>query len=283
MDDVSNKLVLITGGNSGIGLELAKLLAARGASVCILARRTNVLQSAREEILACRTSPDQKVTTITAAVHKAGGLRRAIEKWMQAEGVPDLVINSAGVVMPGEFMDLDLETFHWMMDINYFGTVNMIKVVLPRMLERGSGYIVNIASIAAFVNIYGYTAYGASKFALRGFTDGLRSEMKLHDIHISLVVPSDTNTPQLEFESQHRPEITRIIAKFNTVMEPGAAARAILKGIEHKRYLIFPAFDTKITFMLINLLGSRVYTVVDWLTAWAARKASRDQRGLQDA
>ena len=72
---------------------------------------------------------------------------------------------------------MDLDAFRWMMDTNYFGTLHMIKAVLPGMLARGSGHIVNISSITGFLGIFGYSAYAASKFALTGFTDALRAEL----------------------------------------------------------------------------------------------------------
>ena len=87
---------------------------------------------------------------------------------MNEFGIPDLVINSAGVAYPGYFQELDLEIFHWLMDVNYFGTLNVIKYLTPDMIQRGSGTFVNISSQAGFVGVFGYSAYGASKYALLG-------------------------------------------------------------------------------------------------------------------
>ena len=121
----------------------------------------------------------------------------------------DVLINSAGVVHPGEFTNLDLEKFHWMMNTNFFGTVNTIKLFLPLM--QSGAHIVNISSMAGILGVYGYTAYGASKFAVRGFSDALRSELKMQGIHLSIVFPPDTDTPQLSYENQFKPEITKEI------------------------------------------------------------------------
>ena len=103
-----------------------------------------------------------------------------IEKVTHQAGVPDIVINSAGVAHPGYVQELDLDIYHWMMDVNYYGTVHVVKAVLPAMLERGSGYIVNIGSVASRIGVFGYTAYSGSKFAVAGFTDVLRMELKPH-------------------------------------------------------------------------------------------------------
>ena len=108
----------------------------------------------------------------------------AVIQVSEKSGPPDLLVNSAGVAHPGYFQELDLNIFHWMMEVNYFGTVYMTKEVIPSMLKRGSGYIVNISSMAGFVGTFGYTAYGGSKFAVRGFSDVLRAEMKIHGIGV---------------------------------------------------------------------------------------------------
>lgn len=274
MHNFNNKQVLISGGSSGIGLALAKQLAQCGASVCILARRVDVLRSAQTEIESYCINSDQKVATVTADVSNYQATHLALTEWMQNQGVPDLVINSAGVVLPGEFEQLDLDTFHWMMDINFFGTLHVIKTVLPSMLSRGNGHIVNVASAAAFLSIYGYTAYSASKYAVRGFTDALRSEMKRRGITVSLVMPSDTRTPQLEYESQRRPQITRIIAETNGIMTPEKVAGEIISSIAHRRYLILPGIETKLTYLLSSWLGRLIYPLMDWMIASAARKSS---------
>ena len=91
------------------------------------------------------------------------------------------------------------------MDLNYFGTVNMVKALLPAMLERGSGHIVNISSVAAFLGVFGYSAYGASKYAVRGFSDVLRAEVKPLGVRVSVVFPPDMDTPGLANENKTKP------------------------------------------------------------------------------
>ena len=105
-------------------------------------------------------------------------------------GVPDLLINCAGGAHPGYVQELPLEVFHEMMDLNYFGTVHMVKAWLPAMLERGSGHIVNVSSVAGFLGAFGYSAYGPSKYAVRGFSDVLRLEVKPLGLRVSVVFPA---------------------------------------------------------------------------------------------
>ena len=206
------KTALITGGSSGIGLALARQLAASGANICLLARNATRLESARIEVSGCCIHDDQSVDVLQADVCDPDSVIPRIQDYIKACGSPDILINSAGVAHPGEFADLDLDVFRWMMETNYFGTVYATKAVVDAMITRGSGHIVNISSIAGFLGVYGYTAYGASKFAVRGFSDALRAELKPLGIQVSIVFPPDTETPQLRYENQFKPAVTKALA-----------------------------------------------------------------------
>ena len=262
-----NQIAFVTGGSSGIGLETAKLLAARGAHIWVVARHDENLEQALTQVKSKKRYPEQQFGCIVSDVSDFGQAASAIEQVTKDKGIPDLVINSAGVSRPGYFQELELEVFHEMMDVNYFGTVNVAKAVIPKMIERGSGHIVNISSLVGFLGIYGYTAYGASKFAVRGFTDILRSEMKPMGIDVSIVYPMDTDTPQLAYEHQFKPHETKWLDKFGTVMSAEEVAKAIVQGILKKRYIIIPGFEGSMLYWLSGLVGSAVYPILDWLIA----------------
>ncbi len=259
------KLALITGGSSGIGLALAKFLAQDGVNLCILARNETKLDQAKTELQALTTHKDQQITTISCDIRDFDALNQHLETWTEKAGIPDLIINSAGVTFPGYFQDIEIETFHWLMDVNYFGTVHILKSLLPKMIERGSGSVVNISSQAAFTGLFGYSGYSASKFAVRGFTDVLRAEMKPHGIIFHLVYPPDTQTPQFEFDEKLKPEETKALNEVSSLLTADQVAQDILKGVETGRYVIIPGFEGKILYRLINLLGNLTYPIVDWL------------------
>lgn len=266
------KIVLVTGGSSGIGLAVARLLAASGAHLWLLARREDRLNEALAEVEACSRTLDQRFGVIPADVSDEREVREAIARVNAEVGLPDLVINSAGITYPGYVQDLDISIFRSMMEVNYFGTVYVTKAVLPGMLLRGSGYIVNIASLAGLIGVFGYTAYGASKFAVRGFTDALRAEVKPYGIGVSIVYPPDTDTPQLAYENQFKPAETRALSSMNAVLPPETVAKAILDGVARRRYVILPGFESKLTYWLVSLSGTLAYPVVDWLIARARRE-----------
>jgi len=275
MKNYTNKTILITGGSSGIGLALARQLVAQGASVHILARNAERLQSGLEEISASRISPEQKITAIQADVTEMETLTPSILQFTQEFGTPDVLINAAGVAHPGEVADLDMKIFHWTMDVNYYGTVNIIKLLLHGMLKRGSGQIINYSSMAGYMGVYGYTAYGASKYAVRGFSDALRAELKPKGISVSVVFPPDTETPQLAYEDQFKPPITKILSGNAGTMTANEVAAFTLQKAAKKRYIITPGFESSLFFTLSNLLGRLIYPVMDMQITQALKKLKR--------
>lgn len=262
-DPFRGKIALITGGSSGIGLATARALAVRGSHVWIMARGRDRLEAAVRLIQNDCLSPDQKCGYVSADVTNPDEVLRAVRCINEEVGPVDLLVNSAGVAHPGYAKDLDFENFRWQMEVNYLGTVYPTKAVLPGMIERGSGHIVNISSAVGCVGVFGYTAYGASKFAVRGFSDALRVEVKPLGIRVSLVLPPDTDTPQLAYENQFKPAELKFISGNTKTLTAEAVAKAILKGISKNRYLILPGLESKVIYYGSSLLGSGVYPIID--------------------
>lgn len=273
MDFYQNKLVLITGGSSGIGLALARQILLKGGHVAILARHSEGLSSAEKELTNSKRRAEQKIFALQADVSNKSEVENALSGFIEVNGVPDMVFNSAGVAHPGRFEDLGDGIFHWMMDVNYFGTVNVLKVLVPFMQERKSGVIVNISSIAGFIGVYGYTAYGASKFAVSGFSDALRSELKPDGIQVSIVFPPDTDTPQLTYESQFKPAVTKEIAGSAKLMDANVVAIETLKAVARKQYIILPGSEGKLMYFLHHFVGHLLYPIMDMMVDSALKKS----------
>jgi 3-dehydrosphinganine reductase len=260
--DYTGKVVLITGGSSGIGQALAKELAARSAFVCLAARHDDSLQAT---LAALPVKPQGGKLAFPTDVSHPEEVAGLIEKVTRQAGLPDIVINSAGVAHPGYVQELDLAIFRWMMDVNSYGTVHVVKAVLPGMLQRGSGYIVNIGSAAGRVAAFGYTAYSGSKFAVAAFTDILRMEVKPLGINVSLVLPTDTDTPQLAYENRYKPAELKYLLPELGVVPPETVARNILKGMDRRRYEIYPDFGGRLIVSVYRLLGAGIYPILDLL------------------
>ena len=270
--DFRDQVALVTGGSSGIGLATARLLAVHGAHVWLLARDPARLATALAHVELGSTAPAGSCGYVVADVADPQQVELAVAEVCNRAGVPDLVINSAGVTQPGYFLDLDLAVFHENMAVNYFGTLHVIKAVAPRMVARGSGHIVNISSLAGLIGLFGYTAYGASKFAVRGLSDVLRAELKPHGINMSIVFPPDTDTPQLAFETPLKPLETKALASNARVLSAETVAVEILHGVARGEYMIIPGNEGKMLFRLSGLVGTTVYPIIDLLLSRVRRK-----------
>ncbi len=269
----NNKVILITGGSSGIGLAAAKLLASAGAHVWLTARRKELLETALMEVQAL-CGPAQKCGVVAADISDSKQAARAVDTVTQSAGAPDVLFNSAGITQPGYVQDLPLKIFEQLMQVNYFGTVYATAAVLPAMLRRGSGHIINISSMAGYLGVYGYTAYGASKYAVVGYSEALRAEMKPHGIHVSVAFPPDTDTPQLAYEAPYKPAETKAISGSARALPAEKVAATILKQARKGHFLIFPGTDSWLFYEATSKLPrSLVFTILDKMAA-SAKKSS---------
>jgi 3-dehydrosphinganine reductase len=261
--EFSGKHVFITGGSSGIGLALAVLFAKQGANITILARREDQLQKAAVEIRSHFIHSDQIISTLSGDVGNLDIIWPLLVEYEEKYGTPDILINSAGITYPGKFSVLPPEIFRDLANINYLGTVYVSRAFVNGMIRRGNGCIVNISSMAGFIGTYGYSGYGASKYAVRGFSDVLRAELKPRGIKVSVVYPPDTLTPQLEFEKDLKPSITKELADNAGVMTAENVAKIILRDMQRGRYTILPGFQSWFFYTLSFLLGDLTYPVMD--------------------
>ncbi|XP_056161645.1 3-dehydrosphinganine reductase TSC10A-like isoform X2 [Syzygium oleosum] len=190
---IKDRHVFITGGSSGIGLAIAHHAAAEGTRVSILARSQSKLEEAKQGI---QLATGIDVATFSADVRDFDAVRRTAEE----AGPVDVLVVNQGVFLPEELAKQELDEVRLMIDVNLIGSFNMIKAFLPAMkarTDRRPASIALMSSQAGQGGIYGYTAYCASKFGLRGLAEALQQEIIADDIHVSLVLPPDTDTPGL--------------------------------------------------------------------------------------
>ena len=276
MEKFTNKLVLITGGSSGIGLALAKKLVSRGANVYILGRRLENLTTTSLELKKNRIDPSQRTGIISADVSREKSTIRILESFQEKVGVPDYIFNSAGIVFPGQVENIPIAEFHSLMATNFFGTVLVTKTFLPAMLVRGTGHIINISSFAGFYASYGYSAYSSTKYAIRGFSDVIRAELKPRGIKVSIVFPADVDTPQLAYERSVQTEIMKEINASAGMLPSEKVADSILKGVEKGRYVITPGFEPTLAYFLSVTVGWALYPLMDSLIKSAEKKVHKN-------
>jgi 3-dehydrosphinganine reductase len=270
--DFSGKTVVVTGGSSGIGLATAHAFARRGARVAIIARDQQRLTAAVQAVKA--QSNGGTVIAIQADVADRDAAFAAIDRVQAELGTPDVLVNCAGIFVPGNFETMDDELFRRHMDVDVLGPIWVTKAVVPNMIQRGSGHIINVASGAGFIGIFGYTAYSTAKFAVMGFSEVLRQEMKPLGVKVSVVCPPDVNTPGLVHERSLRPPECEKICSSVKAIQPEKVAADIVKAAESGRYLVIVGTTSKLYFRLKGLLPELFFAIMDRDVATARKKRS---------
>jgi all-trans-retinol dehydrogenase (NAD+) len=217
----SNKIALITGGASGIGKLMGRQLLHRGAELIIWDINEKLLAETVQEF-----SSLGKVTGYVVDVTKIDAIRESAALVKKENGPVDLLINNAGIIIGKLFHEHSVEDITRTMDINALAPMYVTREFLPDMVERNSGYICNIASLAGLVSNYRMAAYVASKFSLTGFSDSLRIEMKLlrKNIGITTVMPYYISTGMFSGVRSVLP-----------ILNPEKVAHKIIRAIETNR------------------------------------------------
>ena len=264
---------VVTGGSSGIGLATAHRLAERGATVSLLARGGDRLDAAAESLRA----RGAEVYTQAADVADQAALGAALDKLTDAGGPCDVLVTSAGLARPGRFLELPDEVFRQMVEVDYFGTLYALRAVVPGMVDRGRGSVVAVSSAAGLLGIYGYSAYGPAKFAVRGLMESLRAELRPHGVHVGVVYPPDVDTPQLAEENMWKPAETRAVSGTVRPLTADTVARSIVDGIARRRFAICPDPATRALHRLASVLAPVLHTVFDRKAA----RVSHDREGSE--
>ncbi len=189
-----DQVVLITGATSGIGRAAAIAFAKAGADLVLVARRASVLAKVAKETRALGA----ETLTVPTDVSKAAEVKACFGKAMKRFGRIDVVINNAGVLIPSPVVDVRQADLQTMLNVNLFGALHVMQASVPLMREQGHGHIVNISSLAGRRGHSPLGAYSATKFALVGITEALRTELVGENIHVALIMPSVVDTPMAE-------------------------------------------------------------------------------------
>jgi short-subunit dehydrogenase len=186
MNFFKNKVVVLTGASSGIGLASARRFANAGANLVIAARSKDKLEALKIEL-----SPYSNIVVVPTDVSIEDDCKRLIKTAVGAFGTIDILVNNAGVSMRAMLKDLDLSVIKRSMDVNFWGTVYCTKYALPYLL-KSKGSVVGVVSVAGFKGLPARTGYSSSKFAICGFLDALRVEHLYDGLHVLIFAPGFT-------------------------------------------------------------------------------------------
>ncbi|QIH38311.1 3-ketoacyl-ACP reductase [Flavobacterium sp. Sr18] len=190
MTDLKNKNALITGAGKGIGKAIALALAKEGVNVILVARTQEEIDSVAAKVRSLRV----KAMATTADVADINSVNAAVAKALAEFGTIDILINNAGIAAFGKFLELEPTDWERIIQVNLMGTYYVTRAVLPNMIERQTGDIINISSTAGLSGNALTSAYSASKFAVLGLTESLMQEVRKHNIRVTALTPSTVAT-----------------------------------------------------------------------------------------
>lgn len=267
-----DKHIVITGGSSGLGLELARRLAGEGARLTLVARDATKLAQAAEHI--CASVAGARVAVESLDVRDEAVAQATLARIAEAGRGIDMLINSAGILREGRFDTLPLATLREVMEINYVGLVAVTRAALPH-LKASRGRLINVASMAGLTGAFGYTAYCASKHALVGFTDALRYELKPEGVGVHLVCPGEFDSPMVDDVDTYRTPENKAHTQTIPKLPVEPIAQAVIDGLREDRYLIVPGIRTRVFAGLIRWFPALARALGDATIARVQRRRGR--------
>ena len=240
---IQNKVMVVTGGGNGIGRELVLALLTRGATVAAV----DISDRALQETKTLAGSNENKLSTYVVDITNKEAVEALPGQIIAKHGVVDGIINNAGIIQPFvRLNDLGYDAITRVMDINFYGTLFMVKAFLPHLLQRPEAHIANISSMGGFLPVPGQTIYGASKATVKLLTEGLYSELLNSHVHVSVIFPGAIGTNIAVNSGVSIGSSSGSEQKKMKTLPADQAAEAIIDGMEQNKYRILVGPDAKL-------------------------------------
>ena len=265
MKNLNDKVVVITGAAGGMGREMAIQAAQQGALLAISDWNDDALNETAD---LCKQAGGKRVRADKVDVSDREAMKTWAASVAEEFGRVNMVINNAGVTVTGDFETMSYEDFDWIVGINFYGVVHGTKEFLPHLIASGDGALVNISSLFGLVSMPGQSAYNATKYAVRGFSEAIREEMLVnkHGVSVTVVHPGGIRTgiarngrKNAEIDAS---KIDNLFDKKLARMDADKAARIILKGALKKQARVLVGIDAHLIHHLAKSVGSSYQDVV---------------------
>ena len=261
MKELKGKVVALTGAGSGIGRGVAMAMMRQGATLAI----ADINEVGLNETAAMIAEAGGKVSATILDVSNSADISQWASNIISQHGQADVVINNAGVTLAATGSDQSHDDLAWVMDVNFWGVVHGTRAFLPHFLERNSGHIVNISSIFGLFGVAGQSAYCASKFAVRGYSDSIRVELDKSNVNMTVVHPGGirtniVNSVRFRLQGDEAPSKGEFIAKANKLLartEPDDAGEQIVKAIQRNKARLLIGRDAKYIDIMQRLMPAR--------------------------
>ncbi|MFA5749526.1 MAG: SDR family oxidoreductase [Bacilli bacterium] len=259
---VNKKVLVVTGGGNGIGRSLVLNLLEKGASVAAVdineknLKETEKLAGDKKKYLSLH------VVDITNKV----AVEALPEKVISIHGAVDGIINNAGVIQPFiKINDLGYDKVNFVMDVNFFGTLYMVKSFLPYLLKRPEAHIANVSSMGGFLPVPGQSIYGASKAAVKLMTEALHSELKDTNVGVTVIFPGGVGTDIMKNSGAEGTRVEKDDGKKQKaykLLTPEKAAEIIVQGIQKKKFRVCAGKDAKMMDFLYRLMPKKATKII---------------------
>ena len=261
MQGFSGKVCIITGAGSGIGQALAVELARSGAKLAISDIDTVGLAETEARVKAIGAP----VIADRLNVAERESFEHYADTVVAHYGTVNQIYNNAGIAYTGDLEVTGFKDIERVMDVDFWGVVNGTKIFLPHLIASGDGHVVNVSSVFGLFSVPGQSAYNAAKFAVRGFTEALRQEMRLagHPVQVTTVHPGGIKTGIMRnstaADNVDTAALTKMFDKWLTLTSPEAAARIILSAVRSGDARVLVGPDAKLFDLVVRLTGSGAY------------------------
>jgi short-subunit dehydrogenase len=272
MRKLDGRVAVVTGAGSGIGRATACQLAEKGCALALV----DLNEAALEETAALVRARGRTVSVHRADVADRARMEHLPGEVLSEHGHVHILVNNAGVSVIGTLLEQKLDDFAWLMGINFWGVVYGCKLFLPFLLAEDEAQIVNVSSMFGFVGIPTQTSYNASKYAVRGFSEALSSELSGTHVGVTCVHPGGIRTNIVrasrlsgEGDVQDQKDTIELFDRF--AHSPEKAARVIVRAIEHRQARVRIGPESYLTDWLKRLAPVTTQRLIGW--AWRRRKA----------